>query len=83
MQYELFWKIWNTEEIPEDWKYGHDIKHPKKGNLKECNDWRGIKLLYVPGTVLNRILLERMKTEIDKQLRNEQAGFRSDRAMPH
>ena len=34
----------------------------------------------VPGKVLNRIILERMKGEVDKMMREEQAGFRQDRA---
>ena len=34
----------------------------------------------VPGKVLNRIILERMKGEEDKRLREEQAGFRQDRS---
>ena len=31
----LFKKIWTSEEMPNDWKHGHLIKLPKKGNLKE------------------------------------------------
>ena len=34
----------------------------------------------VPGKVLTRIILERMKGEVDKTLREEQAGFRQDRS---
>ena len=34
----------------------------------------------VPGKVLNIIILERMKGEVDKTLREEQAGFRQDRS---
>ena len=80
MLHTLFGKIWEEEEIPEDWKHGHIIKLPKKGNLKECKNWRGITLLSIPGKVLNRILLERMKTAVDDRLRDEQAGFRKGRS---
>ena len=34
----------------------------------------------VPGKVLKRIILERMKGEVDKTLREEQAGVRQDRS---
>ena len=34
----------------------------------------------VPGKVLNKIILERMKGEVDKTLREEQAGFMQDRS---
>lgn len=76
--YELFGKIWKMEEVPIDWKHGHIVKIPKKGNLKECKNWRGITLLSMLGTIFNRILLERMKAAVDKLLRDEQAGFCSE-----
>ena len=37
-------------------------------------------LLYIPGKVLSRIMLERLKAALDKRLREEQAGFRQDRS---
>ena len=55
-------------------------KIPTKGDLSRCDNFRGIILLSVPGKVLNRIILERMKGEVDKTLREEQAGFRQDRS---
>ena len=35
-------------------------------------------LLSIPGKVLTRIILERLKIALDKRLRVEQAGFRQD-----
>ena len=80
MLYSLFEEIWEKEEIPAEWKEGYLIKIPKKGDLSRCDNFRGITLLSVPGKVLNRIILERMKDEVDKTLREEQAGFRQDRS---
>ena len=80
MLYSLFEEIWEKEEIPAEWKEGYLIKIPKKGDLSRCDNFRGITLLSVPGKVLNRIILERMKGEVDKTLRQEQAGFRQDRS---
>ena len=80
MLYSLYEKIWEKEEIPAEWKEGYLIKIPKKGDLSRCENFRGITLLSVPGKVLNRIILERMKGEVDKTLREEQAGFRQDRS---
>ena len=37
-------------------------------------------LLSIPGKVLSRIMLERLKAALDKRLREEQAGFRQDRS---
>ena len=78
--YSLFGRIWEEEEIPEDWKEGHLIKIPKKGDLTKCSNYRGITLLSVPGKVFNRIILERMKEEVDRELRDHQAGFRKERS---
>ena len=80
MLYNLFGKIWDTNEIPDDWKEGYLIKLPKKGDLKECKNWRGIMLLSTAGKVLNRIILERLKAEVDDRLRDEQAGFQKERS---
>ena len=76
----LFEKIWEQEKVPTDWKDGHIIKLPKKGDLSICENYRGITLLSVPGKVFNRILLERMRDAVDVRLRDHQAGFRRDRS---
>ena len=80
MLYSLFSKIWDKEEIPAQWKEGTIIKLPKKGNLSDCSNYRGIMLLSTSGKVLNRILLERMKETVDPKLRDQQAGFRRNRS---
>ena len=56
------------------------MKLPKKGDRRVCSNHRGIMLLSVPGKVLNRILLERMRAAVDNLLRDEQAGFRKNRS---
>nr|KAG5690011.1 hypothetical protein BaRGS_007313 [Batillaria attramentaria] len=80
MLHSLFSKIWEKEEVPAQWKEGIVIKLPKKGDLRDCNNYRGIMLLSVPGKVLNRILLERMREAVDPMLRDQQAGFRRNRS---
>lgn len=77
---ELLNECWKNERVPDDWRKGVIIKLPKKGNLSDCNNWRGITLLSVPGKVLCTILLRRLHDEIDKCLREEQAGFRRGRS---
>nr|KAG5698573.1 hypothetical protein BaRGS_027084 [Batillaria attramentaria] len=80
MLHPLLRKIWESESVPQDWKKGHLVKLPKKGDLSSCSNWRGIMLLSIPGKVLTRIILERLKTTLDKTLQEEQAGFRNDRS---
>jgi hypothetical protein len=58
-------RIWETGEVPRDWKDGIIIPLPKKGDLKDCNNWRGITLLSVPGKVMASILLNRIKGAVD------------------
>lgn len=56
------------------------IKLTKKGDLRDCNNYPGIMLLSVPGKVLNRIILERVREAVDLKLRDQQAGFRRNRS---
>ncbi|CAH8493033.1 unnamed protein product [Schistosoma haematobium] len=80
MLYPLLKKIWEEEQVLMDWKEGHLVKIPKKGDLSKCENYRGITLLSIPGKVFNRLLLNRMKDAVDAQLRDQQAGFRKDRS---
>ena len=73
-------KIWTTGEIPQDWRDGIIIPLPKKGDLRDCNNWRGITLLSVPGKVMAGIILNRIKDAVDEVLRQQQAGFRKGRS---
>ena len=76
--HDLFGKIWEQEEISTEWKEGYLVKLPKKGGMQERNNYRGIMLLSVHGKVLNRVILDRLKTGADAKLRDHQAGFRKD-----
>jgi hypothetical protein len=80
MMYNLIGKIWEEEDVPKEWKDGHIIKLPKKGDLSKCENYRGIMLLSTPGKILNRIILNRLKSAVDSSLRDQQAGFRAERS---
>jgi hypothetical protein len=73
-------KIWETEMMPLDWRKGLLVTLPKKGDVTNCNNWRGITLLSIPSKVFTRIILNRIRDLIDTCLRTEQAGFRSNRS---
>ena len=77
---ELFRVIWDTEEIPSSWTKRIIIKIPKKGDLTVCDSSRGVTLLSVPGKIFGKVLINRIKDGVDKELRNEQAGFREGRS---
>ena len=77
---QLYNCVWNTERIPSDWRNGTIVKSPRKGDLSDCNNWRGITLLSVPGKIFCSILLNRIRSDVDHKLREEQAGFRPGRS---
>ena len=77
---DLFDTIWDNEEVPKTWKQGLIVKLPKKGDLKECDNWRGITLTSVPSKVFGRVLIERIIHGVNNKLRDEQAGFRRGRS---
>ena len=47
MLHKICSDIWKNEVMPQDWNICHLIKLPKKGNLKECKNYREIALLSV------------------------------------
>uniref|UniRef100_A0A672RFP6 Reverse transcriptase domain-containing protein n=1 Tax=Sinocyclocheilus grahami TaxID=75366 RepID=A0A672RFP6_SINGR len=59
---------WAAAQVPEDWRRGVIIKLPKKGNIADCNNWRGITLLSVPGKVFCIVLLRHLRQAVDKKL---------------
>ena len=63
MLYPLLKKIWK-EKIPEEWE-GLIIKIPKKGELSNCNNWRGITLLRIPSKILTRVILNRKQNTVE------------------
>ena len=42
---QQIWKIWKTQQWPQDWKRSVFIPTPKKGNAKECSNCRIIALV--------------------------------------
>ena len=77
---KLFNKILQKEQVPSSWKKGMIIKIPKKGDIRECKNWRGVTVLPVISKIFGRILINRIKNGVDKVLRKEQAGFREKRS---
>ena len=77
---EIFKQIWEEGQIPEAWKTGLIFKLPKKGDLGDCNNWRGITLLSLTSKVFSRIVLSRLTAVLEKDLRPQQAGFRPGRS---
>ena len=75
----IFDLIWEKESVPKQWNKGLICKIPKKGNLQECGNWRGVTLLPLVSKVFSKVLINRIQTGVDSALRKEQAGFRKGR----
>jgi hypothetical protein len=78
--HNLMLQIWHCEEVPQDWKDASIIPIFKKGDRKDCGNYRGISLLSIVGKILSRILLNRLNVNISPIILPEtQCGFRSGR----
>ena len=53
-------QIWKTQEWPQDWKRSVCIPIPKKGNAKECSNYRTIALITHASKVVLKILQARL-----------------------
>ena len=53
---------------------------PKKGNLQHCHNYRTISLISHPNKVMLKIILNRLKPQVEKIIAEEQAGFRAERS---
>ena len=51
----------------------------KKGNAKECGNYRTIALISHASKVLLIIILNRMKRKVEEELSDCQAGYQSNR----
>ena len=65
--------------VVEDWKNAEIVPIPKKGDLKVCDNWRGISLLDVVGKVFARIIQIRLQRIAEEILPESQCGFRKGR----
>ena len=71
--------IWKTQQWPQDWKRSVFIPIPKKGNAKECSNYRTIALLSHSRKVMLKILQARLQQYVNCELPDVQAGFRKSR----
>jgi len=71
--------IWETGEWPEEWTFSTFMSLPKKGDLKQCANYRTIALVSHASKILLRIILEWIRVETETEIADEQAGFRQGR----
>ena len=69
-------QMWKTQQWPQDWKRSVLIPVPKKGNAKECSNYRTIALISHASKVMLKILQARLQQYVNRELPDVQAGFR-------
>ena len=72
-------QIWKTQQWPQDWKMSAFIPVPKKGNAKECSNYRTIALISHTSKVMLKILQATLQQYMNHELPDVQAGFRKGR----
>ena len=71
--------IWKTQQRPQDWTRSVFIPIPKKGNTRECSNYRTIALISHTSKVMLKILQTMLQQYMNRELANVQAGFRKGR----
>ena len=69
-------QIWKTQRWPQDWKRSVFMPIPKKGNAKECSNYRTIALISHASKVMLKILQAKLQQYVNRELPDVQAGFR-------
>ena len=72
-------QIWKTQQWPQGWKRSVFIPISKKGNTKECSNYRTIALISQASKVVFKILQARLQPYMNRELPDIQTGFRKGR----
>ena len=68
-------QIWKTQQWPQDWKRSAFVIIPKKGNAKECWNYRTIALISHTTKERLNILQARLQQYMNSELPDVQAGL--------
>ena len=79
MLHSMHEQIWKTLQWPQDWKRSVFIPIPKKGNAKECSNYRTVALISHTSKVMLKILQARLQQYMNHELPDVQADFRKGR----
>ena len=73
---KLIYSIWNKEELPEEWKGPAILPIYKKGDNRDCSNYRKISLPSKKYKILSNILLSRLTPHAKEIIGVHQCGFR-------
>ncbi|GFR88122.1 endonuclease-reverse transcriptase [Elysia marginata] len=72
---DILQNIWTEGNVPSPWRKGTITKLPKKGDLGDCGNWRGITLLSLTSKIFCRIILKRIICAVDNIIREALTTF--------
>ena len=61
MLHSICQQIWKTQKCPQDWKTSVFTPIPKKGNAKECSNYRTIALISHASKVMLKLFQARLQ----------------------
>ena len=79
VQHSICQQIWKTQQWPQDWKKSVFIPIRKKGNAKECSNYRTVAVISHASKVMLKILQARLQQYVNHELPDVQSGFRRGR----
>ena len=68
-------QIWKTQQWPQDWKRSVFTPISKKGNAKECSNYRTIALISHASKVMLKILQARLQKYVNCELPDGSSWF--------
>ena len=71
-------QMWKTQQWQQDWKRSVFSPIPKKGNAKECSNYRTIAPISHASKVKLKSLQARLQQYMNRELLDVQAGFSKD-----
>ena len=73
----IFERSWSTGEVPEGWRKANGTPAFKKGKKEVPGDYRLISLTFVPGKVMEQLILDFFIKQVEekKVIRSSQHGF--------
>lgn len=69
-------EAWKTNTVPQEWTRSVIIPLYKKGDRKDCKNYRGISLMCTACKIYESVLEQRLRKNIESKLHPAQSGFR-------
>ena len=73
--HSVYQQILKTQQWTEDWKRSVFIPIPKKGNAKECSNYRTIAIISHTSKLMLKILQARLQQYMNRELADIRTGF--------